>query len=73
MKNISLEEKAKKEEDEGQLALEAKRKLVIEKQMVVSTNKQLMYSWKNEKGIRVFSNVGFPEDGKYSEGKMEWY
>lgn len=37
------------------------------------TNKSVMYSWKNEQGARVFSNIGFPEDGKYTEGKVEWY
>ncbi len=37
------------------------------------TNKSVMYSWKNEQGARVFSNIGFPEDGKYTEGKIEWY
>lgn len=37
------------------------------------TNKSVMYSWKNEQGAKVFSNIGFPEDGKYTEGKIEWY
>ncbi len=31
-----------------------------------------IYSWKNEKGIRVYSNIGFPKNGKYTEGKIEW-
>lgn len=30
-----------------------------------------LYSWKNEKGQRVFSNTGFPKDGKYTDGKIE--
>lgn len=48
------------------------KKMVYPKQEQKNKS-QVMYSWKNEKGIRVFSNVGFPEDGKYSEGKIEWY
>lgn len=32
-----------------------------------------VYSWTNEKGHRTFSNIGFPEDGKYRDGKIEWH
>ncbi len=45
----------------------------IVKQKASNTNKRIIYSWKNENGQRAFSNVGFPEDGNYSDGKMEWY
>lgn len=38
-----------------------------------NTNKNVLYSWKNERGQKVFSNKGFPENGNYTEGKMEWY
>jgi hypothetical protein len=31
-----------------------------------------IYSWKNEQGIKVYSNKGFPQNGKYTEGKVEW-
>jgi hypothetical protein len=48
--------------------------MIAQRQKHEQTEKsQVMYSWKNEKGIRIFSNVGFPEDGNYSEGKIEWY
>ena len=32
----------------------------------------VFYSWTNEKGQKVYSNVGFPEDGKYTDPKIEW-
>ncbi|MDD2307851.1 MAG: nuclease-related domain-containing protein [Prolixibacteraceae bacterium] len=35
--------------------------------------KGVIYSWKNERGQKTFSNKGFPKDGKYTEGKLEWY
>lgn len=31
-----------------------------------------IYSWRDERGYQGFSNIGFPEDGKYTEGKVEW-
>jgi hypothetical protein len=30
-----------------------------------------IYSWKNERGQRVFSNVGFPTDERYTDPKIE--
>jgi len=33
--------------------------------------KGAVYSWNNEKGVRIFSNTGFPKDGKYTDGKIE--
>lgn len=33
--------------------------------------KGTIYSWRNEKGERIFSNTGFPKDGKYTDGKIE--
>nr|WP_321467258.1 hypothetical protein [uncultured Desulfobulbus sp.] len=35
--------------------------------------KQVMYSWIDENGHKAFSNIGFPENEKYTEGKIEWY
>lgn len=35
-------------------------------------NPKTIYSWTNEKGIRVYSNIGLPEDGKYTDPKIEW-
>ena len=37
------------------------------------SGRQVMYSWTNEDGHKTFSNKGFPEDGKYTNGKMERY
>lgn len=34
---------------------------------------KVIYSWTNEKGQKSFSNIGFPEDGKYKDGKIEWH
>lgn len=31
-----------------------------------------IYSWTNEKGNRVHSNIGFPKDEKYTDPKIEW-
>jgi hypothetical protein len=45
------------------------RRIPIEQRMA----KRAMYSWTNEKGKKVFSNKGFPEDGNYTDGKIEWY
>lgn len=32
----------------------------------------VIYSWTNEKGQKMYSNVGFPEDGKYTDPNIEW-
>ena len=32
-----------------------------------------VYSWTNKNGKRVYSNIGFPPDEPYSEGKIEWH
>jgi hypothetical protein len=34
---------------------------------------QALYSWRDEEGKKAYSNIGFPENGKYTEGKIEWY
>jgi Tfp pilus assembly protein PilP len=34
---------------------------------------QALYSWVNEDGSKAFSNIGFPADGNYKDGKIEWY
>lgn len=31
-----------------------------------------VYSWTNERGQRVFSNVGLPKDKQYTDPKIEW-
>lgn len=31
-----------------------------------------IYSWTNEKGGKVYSNIGFPEGEKYTDPKIEW-
>lgn len=33
---------------------------------------EVIYSWTNEKGQKMYSNVGFPQDGKYTDPKIEW-
>ena len=35
--------------------------------------RQVMYSWTNEDGHKTFSNKGFPEDGNFTNGKIERY
>lgn len=30
----------------------------------------IIYSWKNEKGMKVYSNIGFPKDEKFTEPEM---
>jgi hypothetical protein len=37
------------------------------------SGKQIIYSWTNEDGHKTFSNKGFPEDGNFTNGKMERY
>ncbi len=32
----------------------------------------VIYSWTDNRGHKVFSNVGFPKDGNYKDGKIEW-
>lgn len=32
-----------------------------------------IYSWTNERGQRVFSNVGLPKDKQYTDPKIEWH
>ncbi len=34
--------------------------------------KTAIYSWINKEGKRVYSNVGFPTDQPYRDGKIEW-
>lgn len=34
---------------------------------------QVIYSWIDENGHKSYSNIGFPKDKKYTEGKLEWY
>ena len=34
--------------------------------------KETVYSWTNKEGKRVYSNVGFPSDETYRDGKIEW-
>ena len=34
--------------------------------------KNALYSWTNERGQKVYSNVGFPQDRAYSDQKIEW-
>jgi len=31
-----------------------------------------VYSWTNKEGKTVYSNVGFPPDETYRDGKIEW-
>ena len=31
-----------------------------------------VYSWTNKEGKKVYSNVGFPSDETYRDGKIEW-
>ena len=71
LKNISPEEKAKNEKERLKILTEATAEIAQKQERIEKS--RVMYSWKNEKGIRTFSNVGFPEDGKYSEGKVEWF
>ncbi|MDD2462516.1 MAG: nuclease-related domain-containing protein [Desulfobulbus sp.] len=37
-----------------------------------SKYRDAIYSWTNESGQRVFSNVGFPKDKPYTDAKIEW-
>jgi len=39
--------------------------------MVDNKHKGALYSWTNKEGKRSFSNIGFPEDRNYTEGKIE--
>jgi hypothetical protein len=31
-----------------------------------------IFSWRNTKGYKVYSNIGFPKDEPYTEGKIEY-
>jgi uncharacterized membrane protein YsdA (DUF1294 family)/cold shock CspA family protein len=37
-----------------------------------NTFKGAVYSWTNKEGQRTFSNIGFPKDQSYTDGKIEW-
>jgi hypothetical protein len=37
-----------------------------------TTKPAVIYSWINEKGVRVFSTNGFPKSESYTEPKVEW-
>lgn len=36
-------------------------------------NKSAIYSWTNKDGRKIYSNVGFPKDQPYKDGKVEWH
>lgn len=38
-----------------------------------SIEKQVIYSWTNKEGKRVYSNFGFPKDEKYSNPQINYY
>ncbi|MDD2468296.1 MAG: hypothetical protein PHI97_30315 [Desulfobulbus sp.] len=42
-------------------------------QIVTQKREQAIYSWIDENGKKAFSNTGFPENKKYTDGKIEWY
>lgn len=47
-------------------------KKVEEKQSGKQQNQKMaIYSWINDKGQKEYSNIGFPKDGKYTDGKIE--
>lgn len=46
-------------------------KIITPKEQTVY--KGAIYSWTNERGQRVSSNVGFPTDRKYTDPKIEWH
>ena len=55
-----LEEKRKKHiEDVNQMISEEMKKR--------NNSHDQIYSWKSENGYRVYSNIGFPKDGNYTE------
>ncbi len=61
-KNLGYREKAEQE-----------LKRVRMSQQETGGEKRKLYSWIDEKGNKAFSNTGFPEDRKYTDGKIEWY
>ena len=86
LRKVSLDEKQKKDIDSvkyaEKLLLEekiAKHKVevnqMVQKEMDRSSKKypNPLYSWKGEDGYRAYSNKGFPENGKYTEGKIDWF
>lgn len=46
---------------------------VMEREVQKGVQKRnAIYSWTNDSGRRVYSNMGFPKDKEYSEPKIEW-
>ena len=69
-KSISQVER-KNAEIEVQKKIE--EKLRTEKKVIKKEYKPVpVYSWINEKGQKIYSNTGFPEDKKYTDPKIEW-
>jgi len=57
---------------------EKKAHQVVEQKEKTTSERQAsyvgtIYSWTNQNGIRSFSNVGFPKDEVYTNGKTEQY
>lgn len=66
-------EKQSSEAENEVKALQGILKNIEDKQSGQKQNQKVaFYSWKNERGQREFSNVGFPKDKQYSDPKIEW-
>ena len=69
-KRINFENERKRKEIE----LQQLEKIKKSNEIILAKPKEFkgtIYSWRNEKGERIFSNTGFPKDGKYTDGKVE--
>lgn len=87
-KSILSQERIKNEHNDKQFQLKnthyynsphniQSERIILPERQVVKTKKngngQVVYSWTDENGKKVFSNIGFPENKKYTDGKIEWY
>ena len=77
-KNIEQRNYTKqKDSEEYNSTIQKEKKVSEESRNITSkksaTNRNPIYSWTNEKGQRVFSNVGFPTNKQYTDPKIEWY
>jgi len=73
IQNQIPEEKQSSEAENELKALQGILKSIEDKQSGKTQNqKNVIYSWKNEKGQKVYSNIGFPEKENYTDPKIEW-
>lgn len=67
------EDKQSSEDETRQKSLQGVNTNTQAKQGVQNKNERIViYSWTDEKGQKVFSNKGFPENKPYYDGKIEW-